>query len=412
MKPKLLVTAIGAFLVSLGLAFAAAPFLGFHLSGGIASHLWYMRQIRAYIVQSGSMAPAISVGSLVVTLPQSTYQSTDMVTFATDPKGKDVTTHRVAFKTYPEGPHSAPVYITKGDKNEEVDTARITDQNIVGKVFLTIPYIGYAAVFVKEPRGFILLVIVPATIIIYEELKTLARELKRAFGSIKSRLRQRRNIEFQEVPGRHREFPKMAVVIPIFAATLLVLSATSAFFADKENSLGNIFSAASSYISPPPIAQTLVINEVLPDTSCMVGQNKEAQWLEVYNGYSTTVNLKNFSITDGSNTIDLVTSNTNLPAGQVALIGHDNATWTQCYTNTGTTIKANFGGGDFNIDTGQLQLLDPSDVVIDTVQWGSALLNPTQDQSIERDPDGKDSATGINFDPNDFTVRTTPQPGL
>src|SRR3989344_8759564 len=81
------------------------------------------------------------------------------------------------------------------------------------------------------------------------------------------------------------------------------------FFSDSGNSTTNVFSAASTFPSPSPtptpIAQTLVINEVLPDSSCSQGQT-EAQWLEIYNGFSTTVNLKNFKITDGTNTIDLV----------------------------------------------------------------------------------------------------------
>lgn len=290
MKPKLLVVAIGAFFLSLGLALAIAPFFTDSVSpaslaailsrnflevsrdsrssGGLAARL----AIRAYIVQSGSMTPAIGVGSLVVTLPQSTYQSTDVVTFVTDPKGKNITTHRIAFKTYPDGPGGAPVYITKGDKNEEIDTVRITDQNIIGRVFLTIPYIGYAAVFMKEPWGFILLVIVPATIIIYEELKTLFRELKKFFkkfvtlnlfqGLKRKRMLnpfglaqgvqvQRATILMHEVPATHKEFPKVVAVIPVVAATLLVLSATSAFFGDKEASLGNIFSAATSYVDLP-----------------------------------------------------------------------------------------------------------------------------------------------------------------
>ena len=154
---------------------------------------------------------------------------------------------------------------------------------------------------------------------------------------------------------------------------------------------------------------------MLPDTSCFVGQNKEAQWLEVYNGFSTTVNLKNFKITDGSNVIDLVTANNvDVVSGGFALISHDNAVWTTngCFDDN-NVITANFGGGAFNIDTGFLQLLDAGNNVIDTVQWGGSTgLNPTQNQSIEREPDGLDSATGVNFNAADFVVRTTPQPGL
>lgn len=219
------------------------------------------------------------------------------------------------------------------------------------------------------------------------------------------------------------------LLLLIFIACLGFISyrVTSAFFSDTETSTGNLFAAASIFGTPtptpsptsPPIAQTLVINEVLPDTSCSVGQT-EAQWIEVYNGFSITVNLKNFKLVDGntSTTIDLVSSNTNLPAGQFALIAHNNAVWNQCFSDNGV-ITANFGG-QLDIDTKFLQLKDASDAIIDTVKWGlgtddggTTLDTPAQDESIERDPDGLDSASvGTAFNESDFIERTTPQPGL
>lgn len=191
-----------------------------------------------------------------------------------------------------------------------------------------------------------------------------------------------------------------------------------ALFSDSATSTNNVFSAAQAFPTAtptptPPIAQTLVINEVLPDSSCFQGQT-EAQWLEIYNGFSTTVNLKNFKITDGTNTIDLVSAaSVDVAPGGFVLLAHSTSIFgsNKCYQDNGTQV-ANLGG-NLNIDVGHLQLLDSSSVVIDDVQWGGDTgLNPLQDQSIERDPTGRDTATGSSFNAADFVVKSPPTPGL
>ena len=207
-------------------------------------------------------------------------------------------------------------------------------------------------------------------------------------------------------------------MIPIVGVGFLVISASGSFFSDLERSLGNIFQAAESYApptpTPPPIAQTLVINEVLPQSTCKVG-NSYAQWIEIYNGFSYPVDLKNYRITDANGTlIDLVTSNTTIPSKSLALISHDNSLWNKCYTDNGV-ITANFGG-TLDLNTGTLKLYDnasPTPNILDTVIWGAS-PNPTPniDESIERDPDGKDTKLGNDFEPSDFVIRAIPLPGL
>ncbi len=300
MKPmKFALNIIGGFLLSFGLFLIIISVLGISKSGISFRQIpANFSSLRAYIVQSGSMEPAVKVGSLVLVNKDKQYSEGDIITFSGNKDAKNVTTHRIIFKNYPNGINQPPVYLTKGDKNGDVDTAKITDSEIVGKVFFTIPYFGYISAFIKAPNGFILLVIIPATIIIYEELKSLLRELKKFWQKIKNKF-NKNSSEFRQKPQQPGLF-RLAVIIPFFAVGFLLIMATNAYFSDKESSQGNVFSAATSFGSPVPspttspspspettpipIAQTLVINEVLPDTSCMIGQ-KEAQWLEVYNGY-------------------------------------------------------------------------------------------------------------------------------
>lgn len=368
----------------------------------VISALWNQRDPffqkipKAYVVQSGSMEPAIGLGSIIVTYPSGFYSTGDVITFLRNGDSKNLITHRVEARLFPDGINNDPVYLTSGDANEDFDTGNVKHKDVIGEAVLTLPYLGYIANFAKSPWGFILLVIVPATIIVYEELKFLLKRVIEKFTQIG-------NI-------RQKGIPKIATAFPIFGAILVIIGLSSSFFNDLELSSGNIFQAAGP--APLSIAQTLVINEVLPDTSCSVG-NTEAQWIELYNGFNFAINPKNFKITDGVNTIDLVTANNlSIPAGGMLLLSHNSAIWQHCYNDNGVTT-GNLGG-QLNIDTGHLQLIDTDGVtVIDDVQWaGQTGLTPIQNESIEREPDGLDSATGANFNPSDFTVRTTPQPGL
>jgi len=132
---------------------------------------------RPFVVLSGSMEPAIKTGSIIFSYPAESYVQGDVITFAPNGNAGKLVTHRIVTKTYPDGLDSPPSYLTAGDANEEFDSWEIKDENITGKNLLTIPYLGYIAEKAKTPYGFILFVIVPATIIIYEEIKSLLKEV-------------------------------------------------------------------------------------------------------------------------------------------------------------------------------------------------------------------------------------------
>ena len=136
---------------------------------------------RPYVVYSGSMEPAIKTASVIVSIPRQNYLQGDIITFSPSGSSKDLITHRIALKQFPEGVTGYPAYLTSGDANEKFDNWEITNDKIIGKVVFSIPYLGYIADFAKKPQGFILLVIVPATIVIYEELKMLKGEFSKFF---------------------------------------------------------------------------------------------------------------------------------------------------------------------------------------------------------------------------------------
>jgi len=380
---------------------------------------------RPYVVYSGSMEPAIKTASVIVSVPQKNYYQGDVITFSPSGNSKDLVTHRIALKQFPEGVDGTPTYLTAGDANEDFDNWEITNEKIIGKVAFSIPYVGYIADFAKKPQGFILLVVVPATIVIYEELKMLKGEIAKFFSGLTRKIFKKKSLVNLLPKKENRGLPKAAALAPVFGALMVILAFSAAYFIDIEDSIGNIFDAGvwgpSVTVTPTPsptptpgVAQTLVVNEVMPDTTCSQG-NIEAQWIELYNGYTSAINPKNFKITDGTNTVDLVTANNlSIPSGGFLLLSHNSAIWndnTGCWDDHG--VQTGNLGGTLNIDVGQLQLIGTDGVtVIDTVIWGSNSLTPSQNESIERNPDGWDSAFGTNFAEGDFVERTTPQPGL
>ena len=127
------------------------------------------------VVQSGSMEPAIKTGSVVIVKPADNYQINDIITFVDKDGGKS-TTHRIV-KTETE--NGETYFVTKGDANNAEDNNKITEDKIIGKVLFSIPYAGYAAAAAKEPLGFTLLIIVPAGLIIFEEIGKIRKELRK-----------------------------------------------------------------------------------------------------------------------------------------------------------------------------------------------------------------------------------------
>lgn len=136
--------------------------------------------IQIKVVESGSMEPAIKTGSVALIKPASLYKIGDIVTFEgnfKNAKGQKVpTTHRIIEMKVEQG---NPIYITKGDANEEADTKEIPQNKIIGKVYLSIPYLGYAIEAARKPYGFMALIIIPAAIVIWDQIGKILREIKK-----------------------------------------------------------------------------------------------------------------------------------------------------------------------------------------------------------------------------------------
>ena len=115
-------------------------------------------------------------GGIVVVKPASDYIVGDVITFGEATKTRAPTTHRIVEIKQIDS-HS--VYITKGDANNAPDDGEVRKGEIIGKVLFDVPYVGYAVDLARKPYGFLILVIIPAVIIISDQLKNIYFEIKK-----------------------------------------------------------------------------------------------------------------------------------------------------------------------------------------------------------------------------------------
>lgn len=129
---------------------------------------------RVDTVYSGSMEPELKPGGVVITRPveASGIKAGDIITFYC-PLSQQMTSHRVI--AVEEG--SSLNFRTKGDANEDADPFIVPAQNVVGKVCFRLPYLGYAAQFVKTPLGLLLTLCLPGLVIIGMEMRNIWRVL-------------------------------------------------------------------------------------------------------------------------------------------------------------------------------------------------------------------------------------------
>lgn len=134
----------------------------------------------ALTVQSGSMEPAMMTGStvFVVDVPPERIAEGDIITYRDD--GRNLVTHRVVER------HSGPTSIrftTKGDNNDAADAEPVYRNDVLGMVaswdvpvigtVYGIPIVGYLVAFAQTTAGYVVLVLVPVSLIIVSEVWTL-----------------------------------------------------------------------------------------------------------------------------------------------------------------------------------------------------------------------------------------------
>lgn len=359
---------------------------------------------KVLVVKSGSMTPAIGVGSLIFVLPQNSvispfmteipkYFSQDVVLFK-NTESDFLITHRIINWYQKNG---SVFYKTKGDANNTPDQNLVSQNNILGKVMFSVPYIGYVVDFARMPYGYFLMIVIPCMYIIFSQIMVLLSEFDR----------KKINISFS---GNY------AMPMLLFLVAGFYFSGNSfSFFSSSAQSNNNIFTASNNFPQPTPsIAQTLVMNEILPVSSCNSGQTN-GQFVELWNGSGGSVDLQNYKLSDGTNIIAVANSNTTLANGAYAILVKSEGIVNQCLGgNVNGAVTVNLGG-NIDLNTGLLKLIDTDGItVLDRVEFGasnSGVLQTIPDQSIERNLLGLDSALGDTFAVSDFGKQCPITPG-
>jgi signal peptidase I len=261
MKGKLMKTFIKSFAIIVVLFFGFSLFI---LSNQLAG-------FRSFIVQSGSMEPTIATGSLVITqyMHPGSLKQNDIITFLPPTKNREFVTHRITKASHQK---TLSTFTTKGDNNQHEDTWTLAGGGVVGKVIVTIPYMGYLLAFSQSKLGILFFILLPAVYLIIGEVKNIVTTIKH--HTRKQPLSQETAI----------------LCIALFLGSLMTMPPpTHALLADSAQLTGNTISVAA--VSPTPT----VIPSCGGNTSITVSNNGAGSTTTVTttNTCQTTINQSN-----------------------------------------------------------------------------------------------------------------------
>jgi signal peptidase len=164
-----------AALVVLVVVAVATPFV-IHAAPGVVGGE------ASYVVLSGSMAPVMTVGDVIVIerVDTATLAVGDIVSFDRPGERQPVTHRIVAVET----DHIGTYYRTKGDASEAVDATSVRPNAVIGRLMepklpilgawpVVFPGLGNVIRFTDTPVGFALVVVVPVAGLLLVEIRQL-----------------------------------------------------------------------------------------------------------------------------------------------------------------------------------------------------------------------------------------------
>lgn len=136
----------------------------------------------AYVVLTGSMIPQINIKDVVITkkVEAKELEVGDIITFiSSDPRFEGITvTHRIT-AIGKDKATGETTYTTKGDNNNVEDTAKAYDYNVLGKVILKIPKLGYLQEFLATQGGWIIVILIPCLLVISYDIVQIIKSIKK-----------------------------------------------------------------------------------------------------------------------------------------------------------------------------------------------------------------------------------------
>lgn len=128
------------------------------------------------VVLSGSMEPTLKTGGIAFVEPvdTSTIKAGDVITYTHPERANSQITHRVV-EVFEESGFLR--FRTKGDANTDIDQEPVPESAVVGKVQLTVPYVGRLVQSLRDRETYYIFVGIPASLLILSELYNIGKEL-------------------------------------------------------------------------------------------------------------------------------------------------------------------------------------------------------------------------------------------
>jgi len=237
-----------------------------------------VKEFRVLKVMSGSMEPAIKVGSIVFVKKTDANELKvgDIITYKSDGESGVSITHRLVGI---ENKDDSTVFKTKGDANNIEDTSEVLLSQVEGKVMVSVPLLGYLSDWVRKPLGFTLLIILPSVLLIISEIfnikKTVEEEVEKKYAE------KKRNT------GDIDSLITVALLMGGFF--FFTVGPTVAYFSDKAVIEDITFSMSEYWDSPSDV----VINEIMWGGS---SEHELDEWIELRNTTDRKIDLTGWEI--------------------------------------------------------------------------------------------------------------------
>lgn len=227
------------------------------------------------IVLSGSMTPIMLPGDMVIirSVDPNDLVVGDVIAFK-DPgdKPNSFITHRII--SLEEGKER--IFQTKGDANNVEDDFKVPASDVVGRLTFVIPFVGYLPEISKNNHIFLLTIIMPASLLVIEEIRNLILYSNPARAR-KFEIEQKKMARRIYYMIKGKRLAAIILITGLISTGIVIpnLGTNGSIILERENTIENFRSLPMVYVfTPEDSGQRIAINSwygvVTPDNETQV----------------------------------------------------------------------------------------------------------------------------------------------